>query len=82
MLFYVQSIQIKCLNQTVQTQTKCHIMWHFIWVFAVCQSTHIGVSGLQRVKKYKITFKLRKVINILFTDKKASEYDQEILIKS
>ena len=27
---------------------KCHIMWHFIWVFTVCHSK--GVSGLQRVK--------------------------------
>ena len=29
---------------------KCHIMWHFIWVFTVCQSTCLGVSGLLRVK--------------------------------
>ena len=29
---------------------KCHIMWHFIKVFTVCQSTCLGVSSLQRVK--------------------------------
>ena len=29
---------------------KCSIMLHFIWVFTVCQSTHLGVSRIQRVK--------------------------------
>ena len=24
-------------------------MWHFTWVFATCQSTRLGFSGLQRV---------------------------------
>ena len=24
-------------------------MQHFIWVFTVCKSTHLGVSGIQRV---------------------------------
>ena len=24
-----------------------HIMLHFIWVFTVCQSTHLGVSSIQ-----------------------------------
>ena len=38
---------------------KCCSMRHFIWVFTVCQSTHLGVSGLQRVNntdenKYEI----------------------------
>ena len=28
------------------------MMWHFIWVFTVCQNTHLGVSGLQRVKAH------------------------------
>ena len=26
----------KCLFLSVQTLMKCHIMWHFIWVFTVC----------------------------------------------
>ena len=39
-----------CLSKTVQTLMKCSIMLHFIWVFTSCQSTHLGVSGLQRVK--------------------------------
>ena len=26
---------------------KCDIMWHFIWVFTVCLSTHLGVTSLQ-----------------------------------
>ena len=29
---------------------KCRIMRHFIWVYNVCQSTRLGVSGTQRVK--------------------------------
>ena len=38
-----------CL-QTVQTLLKCRIMWHFIWVFAVCQSTFMQVYSMKRVK--------------------------------
>ena len=37
-------------KQTVQTLTKGRIMWHFIWVFTVCQSACLGVSVLKRVK--------------------------------
>ena len=33
-------------------------MQHFIWVFTVCQSTHLGVSGLQRVKLEKKSVQL------------------------
>ena len=29
-----------------------YIMWHFIWVFTVCHSTRLGVSGSQRVQNY------------------------------
>ena len=28
---------------------KCSIMLHYIWVFTVCKSTHLGVSRIQRV---------------------------------
>ena len=28
---------------------KVNIMRHFIWIFTVCQSTNLGVSGPQRV---------------------------------
>ena len=31
---------------------KCRIMLHFIWVFTVCKSTHLGVSLIQRVNPY------------------------------
>ena len=24
---------------------KCRILWHFIWVFTVCESTPLGVSN-------------------------------------
>ena len=27
-----------------QTLMKYHIMWHFIWVFTVCQCAHLGLS--------------------------------------
>ena len=40
-------------QQTVQSLMKCRIMRHFIWVFAVCQSTRLGVSSLKRVKDTK-----------------------------
>ena len=26
------------------------ILWHFIWVFTVCQSTPLGISSKQHVK--------------------------------
>ena len=25
-------------------------MWHFIWVFTVCQSFNLGITSIQRVK--------------------------------
>ena len=28
---------------------KCSMMLHFIWVFTVCKSTHLGVFSIQRV---------------------------------
>ena len=33
------SLKIDFVLQTVKTLMKCHIMWHFIWVYTVCQST-------------------------------------------
>ena len=30
---------------------KFHLMWHFIWVFTVCQSTCSPVSRMKRVKQ-------------------------------
>ena len=29
---------------------EMHILWHFIWVFTVCQSTCLGGFSIQRVK--------------------------------
>ena len=37
-------------QKTVQTLMKCRILRHFIWVFTVLQSTHLGVCSIQRVK--------------------------------
>ena len=34
---------------------KCSVMRHFIWVFTVCQSTRLGLSGLQRFLLVKST---------------------------
>ena len=39
--------------QKVQTLLKCSIKLHFIWVFTVCQSTHLGVSSIQWVNLKK-----------------------------
>ena len=33
---------------------KCHIVWHFIWVFNVARVPVFGVSGLQRVKLHHL----------------------------
>ena len=27
---------------------KCRLMWHYIWVFTICQCILSGISGLQR----------------------------------
>ena len=35
---------------------KCCNMQHFIWVFTVCQSTCLGVSGAQRVISVRYSF--------------------------
>ena len=42
----VMSVPEACLSisKTVLTLMKCSIMLHFILVFAVCQSNHLGVS--------------------------------------
>ena len=37
----------------VQIHMKCSILQHFTWDFTVCQSTHLGVSSLQRVNADK-----------------------------
>ena len=29
---------------------KCGVLQHFIWVFTVCQSSHLGISWIQSVK--------------------------------
>ena len=34
-------------DRTVQTLMRCRILLHFIWVYNVCQSTHLEVSGTQ-----------------------------------
>ena len=38
-----------CLTNSVDTDEMLNIR-NFICVFNVCQSTHLGVTGLQRVK--------------------------------
>ena len=36
------------LLQAVQTLMNYHIMQHFIWVFTVCKSTHLGVIPIHK----------------------------------
>ena len=33
-----------------------NFMWHFIWVFTVCHSTHLGTSSPQRVNAWADPF--------------------------
>ena len=39
------------------------IMQHFIWVFTVCQSMHLGVNSIQRVK-FKHTSELEVLLKV------------------
>ena len=41
------SLKIDLSKQTVQTLMKCHLMQHFILVFAVFHSFRLGVSSPQ-----------------------------------
>ena len=38
------SLIVVLILQTVQIFVQCSIMLHFIGVFTVCKSTHLGVS--------------------------------------
>ena len=49
-------------KQTVQTLMKCRTMQHYIWNLAVCQSTCLGVSGLQRVKQDQYHYRLTTAV--------------------
>ena len=40
---------------------KCSIMLHFIWVFTVCQSTHLVVPSLQRVNYIQVNETLKNL---------------------
>ena len=45
------SLKVKINSVLVNSvdSMKCRIMWHFIWVFTVCQSTCLKVSSAQKV---------------------------------
>ena len=36
---------VSVLENNVEPDEMPHNMWHFIWVFTVCQSNCLGVSG-------------------------------------
>ena len=55
---------------------KCHILWHFIWAFTVCQSTPLVVSSIQRVKRPFIVFAAAKTVTFV-----ASSLRNQIWIK-
>ena len=40
-------------KQTVQTWMKCHLLWHFIWVFTVCQIINMVIPVCQAVSSMK-----------------------------
>ena len=43
--------------QTVKTHMKCHIMWHFIRVFTVCESAHLRSCQKQRWNRHRRQWK-------------------------
>ena len=46
-------VQTPCLpSGSALTLVKCSITLHFIGVFTVCKSTSLGISRIQRVKKF------------------------------
>ena len=38
-------------DQFCLSKMKCCIMRHLIWVFIVCQSTHLGDTSIKRIKR-------------------------------
>ena len=55
----IKFLSVKTDWQTVQTLMKCCILQHFICVFTVCKSTHLGLCHLQRVtSKANMSFTL------------------------
>ena len=42
-------LKVVLILQTVLIQMKYSMMLHFTWVSIVCQSTHLGLSSIQRV---------------------------------
>ena len=47
---------------------KCRIKRHFIWVFTVCQSNHLGVSSIQRVDTCSYNFKILLIVEFYSED--------------
>ena len=43
---------------------KCHIMWHFIWIFYVCLGTHLGVSSIKGLIYNGMLLKVFKIIMV------------------
>ena len=48
-ILYVFSQDRFLYKQTVQIRLKCRLVRHLIWVFTVCQGTHLGLSIPQSV---------------------------------
>ena len=47
--FYESKIDFVLANSADPYEMPRYAVFHFIWVFIVCQSTRLGVSGLQMV---------------------------------
>ena len=48
------SLKIVLTKAKTVDQMKCHLMWHFIWVFTFCQIIRLWVSRIQRVNSLLI----------------------------
>ena len=59
---------------------KCGIMLHFNWVFTVCQSIHLRVSSIQRVKDVSInrSNQYRRFLNLSLFSHRGWRHDSPL----
>ena len=65
-------------QQTVFIPMICHIMLHFIWVFTVCQGTHLEVFSIHRVKSgLQIRVRIGKLFSLFLIQNICCGYSKE-----
>ena len=53
---------------------KCSIMLHFILVFTVCKSTHLGFSGIYKVQENALGSRSSSVLSCNYSQPKGDYY--------